>query len=270
MEKLMKYFLVAVLVFFGIHACFVLPVSASSLFDVSDEKSPFYPEIKEEESSLPDYATDEYGEILMNQNTALKDALYPDSDSDTGLCFSSDDNAGTVSGNDQPLSPTLEDMENIMESALSETRATNLSIADAYLSSAVVDVFSRVVDGLPVHYKYAAYRLNASDGNEGYMIYGPKAKKNAASLDFEPGSQLVHYYRIQRSSSYSTWYEYKYDVTTVTDTYRVPYHSGQLIYTNMVPGYPVVSRLTEAGMVSILVPVLILSACFILIMRRKN
>lgn len=267
-EKFMHYLAIAILIFLGLFALFGIPVSAASLFDVTDVNSPFYPELEEEETTLPDYATNEDGEILVNPEKTLLEVLSPEADLDADA--DTDADSGSVSGSDLYPPATLADVRSLMDDALAETRATNLSIADAYLSSAIVDVFSRVTDGLPTHYKYAAYRLNASDANEGYLIFGPKAKKNGNYLDFESGAQLAHYYRIQRQSNYQTWYEYKYDVTTIYDTYRVPCGSGQLVYTNMVPGYPVLSELTETHMASVIVPVLIVAVALIFVVRRKQ
>lgn len=265
-EKFMQYLAIAIFIFLGLFALFGFSVSASSLFEVTDENSPFYPDLEEEETVLPDYATNEDGDILIDNETALNEVLNPEADADV----ESEENSGSVSGSDINPPVTLMEVETLMESALAETRSTNLSIADAYLSSAIVDVFSRVVDGLPAHYKYAAYRLNASDNNEGYLIFGPKAKKNGNYLDFESDAQLAHYYRVQRQSNYQTWYEYKYDVTTTYDTYRVPCGSGQLVYTNMVSGYPVLSELTETHFASVLIPVLIVVVALIFISRRKR
>lgn len=269
-EKFMQYLAIAILIFLGLFALFGIPVSAASLFDVTDENSPFYPELEEEATTLPDYATNEDGDILIDNETALNEVLSPESDPESEADAETYEDPGSVSGSDLYPPVTLTEVETLMESALAESRATSLSIADAYLSSAIVDVFSRVTDGLPTHYKYAAYRLNASDANEGYLIFGPKAKKNGNYLDFESGSQLAHYYRVQRQSNYQTWYEYKYDVSTIYDTYRVPYGSGQLIYTNMVSGYPVLSELTETHMASIVIPVLIVVVALIFISRRKK
>lgn len=267
-DKISKIIIIIALIVLGFFALTGITVSAASLYDVTDENSPFYPEIKEDKKALPDYATNENGEILINNDTTLNEVINPTADNTADLGINED--SGSVSGNDLNSPVTLTEVETLMETALAETRATNLSIADAYLSSAIVDVFSKVADGLPTYYKYAAYRLNASDSNEGYMIYGPKAKVNGNYLDFESGSQLAYYYRVQRSNGYTTWWEYKYDVSTIYDTYRVPYGSGQLIYTNMVSGYPALSELTETHLASVVVPVLIVVICIIVIMRRKN
>lgn len=270
-EKFMKYLAIAIMIILGLFVLFGIPVSAASLFDVTDVNSPFYPDLEEEETPLPDYATNENGEILINADTALNEVLSPESDSEANEdeSIGTDVDPGSVSGSDyQPVS--LSDVQALVEDALAESRATNLSIADAYLSSAIVDVFSRVTDGLPTHYKYAAYRLDASDNSEGYLVFGPKAKVNGNYLEFESGSQLSHYYRVQRRNGSQTWYEYKYDVSTIYDTYRVPCGSGQLLYTNMVSGYPVLSELTESHMASVAIPVLLLAVSLIFILRRKQ
>lgn len=232
---------------FGIFAFSVLPVSASSLFDVTEEDSPYSADInpEETESSLPDYAVDENGEVLA-------------------------DSVPSVSGNDAVTDAvTYSDVETIVASALAETRSTDLSIADAYLSSTIVEVFSRVADGLPVGWKYVAYRLDSSDSSEGYMLASDSASVNGNYLVFASGSQLIHYYRQAVSTGYQTTYQYKYDVVEIGTEYRVPYGSGQLIYTNMISGYPVLSEINDASVAFIVIPILIFLVFLFVLFRRR-
>lgn len=260
-------------------------VSAASLFDVSDENSPFYPEIEEEEPSLPDYAINADGDMLINNDTTLNEVLVPDPDtSDPDTSDPDTPEIGeSVSGGD--VSPgmsvsdmqalysnlaTLSDMEALLEDSLADTKAANLSVADAYLSSAIVDVFSRVVDGIPSWYDYVAYRLNPNDASEGYLLYSPDAKVSGNQLEFFAGSYLCHYYRVQYNSGYQTYYNYKYDVTEIHDVYRVPYKNGQLIYTNMVPGFPTLSENNHNYIASWILPVFIVAVCLFIIIRRKK
>ncbi len=249
--------------------------SAASLFDVPDENSPFYPEIEEEESSLPNYAINADGEMLINDDTTLNEVLAPDPDTtETEESVSGGDVSPGMSVSDiQALYSnlaTLSDMEALLEDSLADTKAANLSVADAYLSSAIVDVFSRVVDGIPSWYDYVAYRLNPNDASEGYLLYSPDAKVSGNQLEFFAGSYLCHYYRVQYNSGYQTYYNYKYDVTEIHDVYRVPYKNGQLIYTNMVPGFPTLSENNHNYIASWILPVFIGAVCLFIIIRRKK
>lgn len=279
MEKL-KDVVIWVLAFLFFFFLLAEEASAASLFDVTDENSPFYPELEEEESSLPDYATNADGEILINNDTTLNEVLNPDFDSfDTEITdmeesvSDGDALSGQVSYADMQSflanQLTLADVEALLEDSLADTRAANISVADAYLSSAIVDVFSRVVDGCPAHYKYVAYRVNSSDGNEGFLLIGPDAKVNGNYLDFESGTMFCHYYRSQYTVGYQTYYNYKYDVTQTYDVYRVPYNSGSLIYTNMVSGYPVLSEDNQTHIGSLVIPVFIVFCIFIIFRRMK-
>lgn len=269
-EKILRYLAILILIFLGLFFLSGKRVSASSLFD-ADEDSPFYPEIEQEENTLPDYATNDNGEILINNDTTLNEVLNPESVTEPEPEPATSESAESVSGGDAfPDQITLADMESLLSDSLAETYAANLSIADAYLSSAIVDVFSRVVDGSPSHYKYAAYRLNASDNNEGYLLIGPDAKVNGNYLEFNSGSQLCHYYRTQYTYNYQTYYNYKYDVTEIYDTYRIPYRNGQLIYTNMVSGFPVLSENNQNHIASIIIPVFIAVICLFIMIRRKK
>lgn len=259
MDKLKDcFFLFLVLLIVGFWY-YGLTASAASLYDVEDENSPWYPTEEtqnETETVFPDYATNEDGDFLINNDTTLDDVLNPVS----------------VSGNDLetvPPSVTYEEVEALVTEALADSRAANLSIADAYLSSAIVDVFSRVVDGYPTHYKYVAYRTNSTDSNEGYLLIDSTAKVNGNYLEFSPGAKLCRYYRESYTSGYQTYWNYKYSVTETYDTYRIPYANGQLIYTNMVSGFPTLSEHTENYIASILIPVFV-CALIIFIMRRKK
>jgi len=274
LEKISDYIILFLVLLLAGFWYFGITSSAASLFDVEDENSPWYPseensDMTEPETTLPDYALDENGNVLINNDTTLDEVLNPEP-------VSSPDSVDTeslesVSGGDAyPGSMTSEEIETIVSDVLADSRAANLSIADAYLSSAIVDVFSRVVDGSPAHYKYAAYRLNPNDSNEGYLLIGPDAKVNGNYLEFSPGTQLCHYYRVQYSSGYQTYYNYKYDVSEIYDTYRVPYKNGQMIYTNMVSGFPTLSENNQNYIASVVIPVFIVAVCLFIIMRRKK
>lgn len=216
------------------------------------------------------------GEVFLQEDADTSGEVLPDYavDSDGDLIVSPDTVDNTVSSGDAgavvPVDAvTASDVEAIVASALAETYSVNVSLADAYLSSTIVDVFSRVVEGLPVGTHYVAYRLNASDSNEGYLLYSKDASVDGNSLVFGSGSTLVHYYRQPYTSGYQTYYNYKYDVMSISDEYSVPCNGGQLIYTDMVDGYPVLAGISDNHILGYVFGVFIgLVACAVLFRRR--
>ena len=204
----------------------------------------------------PDYSVDAYGELL------------------SGEAFQTGDELGepieTVSGGDADIF-TLSQSQTMLADAVALQSSVNVSVADAYLTSSIVDCFSRVVDGLPSYWKYAAYRANNSDQSEGYLVFGSDAKVDGDYLVFNEGCQIGHYYRVAYQTGYNTYYEYKYDVTTLTATsYCIPYKSGQLVYTNMVMGYPTLSEYTDTHWMGLVVPAVVIVLCLILVLRRRK
>jgi len=164
---------------------------------------------------------------------------------------------------------TLETAVNALDESIQETYSVNVNLADAYLSSSIVDVFSRVAWGLKPGTHYAAFRTSASDANEGFMIFSDDAEVDGNVLYFPVGSTLAHYYRQPYSSGYQTYYNYLYDVVETTDEYRLQYKSGSLLYTDLVEGFPTLCENTRSTIgLWFVILILALISAFSLFRRR--
>ena len=228
-------------------------LTSGSLFEPTGDDVAVYGTMEDlnvSDTVYPDYSVNADGELLtgdafQTEDVELEEPIETVSSGDAGVAMLAD--------------------------AVVLQNSVNVSVADAYLTSAIVDCFSRVVDGLPSYWKYAAYRANSSDQSEGYLIFGADASVDGDYLVFNEGCQIGHYYRVAYQNGYSTYYEYKYDVTTLSATsYRIPYKSGQLVYTNMVMGYPALSEYTDTHWMGLVVPAVVIVLCLILVLRRRK
>lgn len=235
-----------------------LLTSGGSLFEPTEDDIALYglvEDITVTDTVYPDYAVSSDGELLTGE------ALSTEEDS-------TEEPLETVSGGDADVVMYTQVM---LADAVAMQNSVNVSVADAYLTSSIVECFSRVVDGLPSYYKYAAYRADSNDQSEGYLIFGSDAKVDGDYLVFNEGCQIGHYYRVSYQSGYNTYYQYKYDVTTLSaSSYRIPYKSGQLVYTNMVMGYPTLSEYTETHWMGLAVPIVVAVLCLVLVLRRRK
>lgn len=243
----------------------VLLTSGGSLFEPTEDDIALYglsEDITVTDTVYPDYAISSDGELLTGE------AVRPEEDSTEE--DDAEDTLETVSGGDADV-VMLSQSQTMLADAVALQNSVNVSVADAYLTSSIVECFSRVVDGLPSYYKYAAYRANSSDQSEGYLIFGSDAKVDGDYLLFNEGCQIGHYYRVAYQNGYNTYYEYKYDVTTLSaSSYRIPYKSGQLVYTNMVMGYPTLSEYTESHWMGLVVPAVVAVLCLVFVLRRRK
>lgn len=235
-------------------------LTSGSLFEPMGDDIAVYGTMEDLNASdtvYPDYSVDADGELLTGDAFQTEDIEL-------------EEPIETVSGGDADA-VMLSRSQAMLADAVALQNSVNVSVADAYLTSAIVDCFSRVVDGLPSYWKYAAYRANSSDQSEGYLIFGADASVDGDYLVFNEGCQIGHYYRIVYQNGYNTYYEYKYDVTTLSATsYRIPYKSGQLVYTNMVMGYPTLSEYTDTHWMGLVVPAVVIVLCLILVLRRRK
>lgn len=238
----------------------VLLTSGGSLFEPTEDDIAVYGTMEDlnvSDTVYPDYSVDVDGELLTGDAFQTEDIEL-------------EEPIETVSGGDADA-VMFSQSQAMLADAVALQNSVNVSVADAYLTSAIVDCFSRVVDGLPSYWKYAAYRANSSDQSEGYLIFGADASVDGDYLVFNEGCQIGHYYRIVYQNGYNTYYEYKYDVTTLSATsYRIPYKSGQLVYTNMVMGYPTLSEYTDTHWMGLVVPAVVIVLCLIFVLRRRK
>lgn len=234
-------------------------LTSGSLFEPTGDDVAVYGTMEDlnvSDTVYPDYSVNAGGELLTGDAFQTEDTL--------------EESIETVSGGDADA-VMFSQSQAMLADAVALQNSVNVSVADAYLTSAIVDCFSRVVDGLPSYWKYVAYRANSSDQSEGYLIFGTDASVDGDYLVFNEGCQIGHYYRIVYQNGYNTYYEYKYDVTTLSATsYRIPYKSGQLVYTNMVMGYPTLSEYTDTHWMGLVVPAVVIVLCLILVLRRRK
>lgn len=235
-------------------------LTSGSLFEPTGDDIAVYGTMEDlnvSDTVYPDYSVNADGELLTGDAFQMEDVEL-------------EEPIETVSGGDADA-VMLSQSQVMLADAVALQNSVNVSVADAYLTSSIVECFSRVVDGLPSYYKYAAYRANSSDQSEGYLIFGSDAKVDGDYLLFNEGCQIGHYYRVAYQNGYNTYYEYKYDVTTLSaSSYRIPYKSGQLVYTNMVMGYPTLSEYTESHWMGLVVPAVVAVLCLVLVLRRKK
>lgn len=235
-------------------------LTSGSLFEPTGDDVAVYGTMEDlsvSDTVYPDYSVNADGELLTGDAFQMEDIEL-------------EEPIETVSGGDANA-VMLSQSQVMLADAVALQNSVNVSVADAYLTSSIVECFSRVVDGLPSYYKYAAYRANSSDQSEGYLIFGSDAKVDGDYLLFNEGCQIGHYYRVAYQNGYNTYYEYKYDVTTLSaSSYRIPYKSGQLVYTNMVMGYPTLSEYTESHWMGLVVPAVVAVLCLVLVLRRRK
>ena len=195
---------------------------SESLFDGASASAP--------DMGYPEYATDIDGNLISNDvGPAPEVSPVPD----------------VSPAPDVSLAPdavdyvTYSDVEDIVTQAMEASTNASVDVANAYLSSAIVDCFSRVVAGLPAGTHYVAYRNNTNDSYEGFLVFDKSGKFTGDSISFSSGI-LVHYYRYSYQSGYQTYYDYRYSVEDVRDMV-VGLNNHSLVYTDLVDGYPTLS-----------------------------
>lgn len=136
------------------------------------------------------------------------------------------------------------------------------SAVEAYLSSTLLEVMERVIQGNPFC-SYVAYRTDLSDSNQGTLVYGKRASVSGNQITIE-NAKVVTYYRYRYSSSYN--WEYRYNVQEY-DSYSVSYTSNTLLYTNVLDGYPTLGNTNQVFLYVAIGIIGIFSV--VLILRRK-
>lgn len=145
----------------------------------------------------------------------------------------------------------------------SQTRAASQWAAQAYLSSSIVEVMQRVLQGSPFC-DYVAFRDSTDDSSSGVLIYGLSASVSGNLITF-PEAKMIHFYRVYNGSGYNN-YSYNYVVQEVTD-FDVAFNSYTLLYTNLLDGYPTLIPDYWQYLLYIFVAAAVL---FVILMRRKK
>lgn len=161
------------------------------------------------------YIVDDDGNIIMSDDMSL----FPDEYEDLLKLIDSDEEL-TVSSGDELSYDYLVDL------------FAYIPGYNVYPNTNAVNVFEYVVNSLDGHFGYVV--LSGADTNSTYLYY---------SKDFEVIGNVIYlyapvtfcnYYSYRPSSSSS--YVYTYTVNTVSDVNFTL--SNQLVYTNLMDGYP--------------------------------
>lgn len=202
-----------------------LPQEISEEAVIGNSESLFYgASSSAPDMGYPEYATDINGNLISN---------------DVGLAPDVSPAPDVILAPDPVDYVTYSDVESIVTQAMEVSTKASVDVANAYLSSSIVDCFSRVVAGLPAGTHYVAYRNNSSDSYEGYLLFDKSGKYTGDSLSFSSGT-LVHYYRYSYQSGYQTYYDYRYSVESVGEMV-IDLNNQSLVYTDLVDGYPALS-----------------------------
>ena len=153
--------------------------------------------------------------------------------------------------------------ENVAAALLGETAASGS------IGSSTLDFFDRVASGLPSHYAYIAYRIDADDSYDAVLYYGHLSENTGDSITFSDGKKITV---LRESSGYSTT-QIDYiseDISDVSVSFSLD--SSVLYYTNAVPGYPLLGGYNAPDLSFYLIPALVGAlACVIfskLVFRR--
>lgn len=105
---------------------------------------------------------------------------------------------------------------------------------NVFPSTAAVSVFDKVLNGLDGKFKYLI--LSGSDSNYTYLYYGFDVSVSGATITFNAPYTICTYYQY-RPNTNSAW-QYYYTVehkNAGSDYFNI---TNQLVYTNVVEGYP--------------------------------
>lgn len=137
------------------------------------------------------------------------------------------------------------------------------SMFDAYLSSTIVDVFSRVISQHPFSY-YVAYR-SSNDSSEGYLVYSSHFPSVSSSSISFSDAHVCYYHRVYINNAYV----YRYNVYDY-DSYIVNYSSNSLFYSNFIEGYPSLSLDSSSVLSYLLLFLIVIFILFSLSGLRRN
>lgn len=240
-----------------------------SLFDVDESGSLVY--VPEEDIDQGD--SDQEGDLLEDVGD------YVDQDPEVGdiLDNQEDDQKNLEEDQeiDQVVSSGVDSVDTDVSDALSilsEDVAVAIlaaSPAGGSMASSTIDIFDRVVSGLPADYKYIAFRTDADNSYNAVLYYGDDYDISDNLIIFDTASALT----VQRSSSsYNS--EIYYRSSEVSDLSVSFNQSGSTIYyTNAVVGYPLLGgkaapKAMSFYCVPILIGVLVFVVLFELLLKR--
>lgn len=139
------------------------------------------------------------------------------------------------------------------------------SPASGSIGSSTLDYFDRIISGLPVDYKYIAYRTN-DNSYDAVLYYGRDYEISGNMITFEDDATQVEVVRASSSGYNQETYYYSYDVSDVSVSFN---QSGTVLYyTNAVPGYPVLGGYEQpVGLAPLLTAALIGAMCLVILQK---
>lgn len=175
------------------------------------------------------YSVDENGNIIMSDSSDILpdefQAVFPESASDT--VSPGDFSSSAPSDRLVPVIPEDYVSYDDMIDLLALVPGYNV-----YPSAAAVSVFEDVLNGLPRNIGYVI--LSGSDTYSTYLYYSDKYSVSGSSVFLSSPVTFCTYYQYRPTTS-SSWV-YTYTVNTIGDTsFNI---TNQLVYTNLLEGYP--------------------------------
>lgn len=190
------------------------------------------------------FTVDESGQIQYNsENEVIEDGLNENDaldsslgDSLSGEANSSESDVQAEISGDDAFSP---DTGVLSSDSLVAVYAVEPAVSGA-LSSATLDYFDRVVDGLPSDFGYVAYKTSSDDSYAGSLIYGRDYDVSGNSIVFGEGAvELV----LSRYNYGNYNYYLQYDSRDASNTtLSLPASGTLLYYTNLVDGRPILGK----------------------------
>lgn len=191
------------------------------------------------------YGVDEFGNIITGENSSILpeefQEVFPEFPPESSPVSSADFDGlmSYVSGGDlvNDITDSVIESIDIPEPLSGDELYDLLALIPGYNvfpSTAAVNVFDRVLNGLDGNIKYLI--LSGSDSNYTYLYYGRSVDLSGSTITFNSPYTLCTYYQYRPNTS-SAW-QYYYTVehkSAGSDYFNL---TNQLVYTNVVDGYP--------------------------------
>lgn len=226
-----------------------------SLFDVDESGSIVY--LPDSEEYIDQADPDQEGDVLdvgndVDQDPEVGDVLDNQEDDQEDLEEDQESDQMVSSGMDS-VEPDVSDSLSILSEDVAEAILA-ASPAGGSMASSTIDIFDRVVSGLPADYKYIAFRTDSDNSYNAVLYYSDDYDISGNVITFDTAAALT----VQRSSSnYNS--EIYYRSSQVSDLTVTFNQSGTTIYyTNAAVGYPLLGgKAAPKAMSFYIVPILI-------------
>lgn len=123
------------------------------------------------------------------------------------------------------------DLQSQLDAQIELYASSSSSVNEAYISNTMVNYFKDTLQDELFPF-YVAYRPS-SDSSEANLIFSSSRPSVSSSLIVFSDCYLCHFYREYLNNTWHSRY-----VVTYYDSYMVSYNSTNLLYTNLIRGYP--------------------------------